>query len=669
MIYGAVESVDVIPTEVSPRHGPRRFTKVLVLFAAVVVLFFVYESRDKASETYRTAQDPATSKFAESGRSTSTISVPVGVDYEKDIRSVSSLTDIVFSDRYSDKIGPYFIGYEFMMEYHALVAAHQVTKIGVIFDERPCTSCTFLWSIDRSAVATSTNSTLMHVFTELKKYSVGVVVSNGDSMEVEVVCRYVKHELRTLFPDDADAFYRAMKVVYTVPQSEGEVLYGNGYKDVGYFIEYHTFLAGTRECDHLHDGMGFLTGHNAITNEFDINIQRVDPRATIPYWDYTIDMHDVKVKNGAFDTFYESLVFSDSWFGPMGSTDKKYQVLSGLAQNISLDPSFWNINASSARVTNAYGLLRSPWNVAPMTGLIRANVTYGYYTQYRSAPRCAEFYMAMNFSDVTTFMKYAQANAHGAIHTIIGGVSNSDWKKFFLDLNFTFGESVGLQGFGFTKRAWRSGIMDCPSGCSADTPVSECVCHCPKLDSWNETDANAILNNIAGAFDKSIWYVEGRYIGLEFLKLICGRYPEYAAPFLGDAMNSGATADPSFYPTHPNVDRLFQHRRLFGMTGEDTWPYSNGSKPWFYWGGGNSTFCWGHQPQSTMIWRRIFVDDQESDHYYTNTEMWEKMDPDKNFNRYVYDNFKWDHCAKENYPPDLVFDGTIVDDDGSAWGR
>jgi hypothetical protein len=56
-------------------------------------------------------------------------------------------------------------------------------------------------------------------------------------------------------------------------------------------------MAGQRSCDHLHDGMGFFTGHNAITIEFEKALQVVDPSVSVPYWDYTIDMHNVLLNN------------------------------------------------------------------------------------------------------------------------------------------------------------------------------------------------------------------------------------------------------------------------------------------------------------------------------------------------------------------------------------
>jgi hypothetical protein len=79
-------------------------------------------------------------------------------------------------------------------------------------------------------------------------------------------------------------------VVYSTPTADGQPKYGREYHGAEYFIEYHTWMAGERECDHLHDGMGFITGHNSITMDFEKNLRVVNPRVSIPYWDYTIDM-------------------------------------------------------------------------------------------------------------------------------------------------------------------------------------------------------------------------------------------------------------------------------------------------------------------------------------------------------------------------------------------
>ena len=69
-----------------------------------------------------------------------------------------------------------------------------------------------------------------------------------------VSARYMRRELRDLFEGDRQAFFSALEIVYTVSTADGKSTYGEEYKGADYFIEYHTWMAGTKECDHLHDG-------------------------------------------------------------------------------------------------------------------------------------------------------------------------------------------------------------------------------------------------------------------------------------------------------------------------------------------------------------------------------------------------------------------------------
>lgn len=587
---------------------------------------------------------------------------------------------IGFSDVYTRKMGSYFHNYSFMEGVSGIVAAYQETTLTV---ENPCgDSNIFKWFIDGIEIETLSSS-YNHTFmmlgihtVQISNQSVSLSANTSTPMyssKVLLACRYVRRETRTLETFDRSNFIDAVRIVYTVHAADGKKLYGSKYKDASYFIEYHTWMAGTLDCDHLHDGMGFLMGHNAITIEFEKNLQLINPAVTIPYWDYSIDMHDVYNNDKNFAVFYESTVINDDWFGPMGSNDHDFQVVKGKFANIPLEATAWNV---TARVTNAWGRIRSPWNTAPQPYLIRSNKTYGYMSSYQSAPRCSIFYDAMNYSDIMTFTKFAQANAHGAIHTFIGGVSNADWKTWIESMDWFQGEGVALQGFGFIKNLWRKGYLDCPSTCSIDTEVSACACSCPNYESWDQDEALRILADVVGSFTTDTWYLNisdsTTCIAKEVLALMCGNFKEYSHPWLGDAMNSGATADPSFWVIHPNVDRLFQHRRMLGFTGLDVWPHGNKTDSTFYWGvGASSASCWGHQPNDTMIWNDLFVDDSNiNSKYYTISELFEKMDAHAGKNTYVYDNFQWEHCTSEGIPADLKWTGEIGDDDyWASWSR
>ena len=55
--------------------------------------------------------------------------------------------------------------------------------------------------------------------------------------------------------------------------SYGQKMYGGHFKGLRDFVGAHLSAAGTRNADSFHDGMGFLTQHAALTNEFEMSMQ------------------------------------------------------------------------------------------------------------------------------------------------------------------------------------------------------------------------------------------------------------------------------------------------------------------------------------------------------------------------------------------------------------
>ena len=49
-----------------------------------------------------------------------------------------------------------------------------------------------------------------------------------------------------------------------VRTSDGQQKYGRNFRDVSYFAEMHNALSGDKECDHLHDGLGFFTRYDHL---------------------------------------------------------------------------------------------------------------------------------------------------------------------------------------------------------------------------------------------------------------------------------------------------------------------------------------------------------------------------------------------------------------------
>lgn len=60
----------------------------------------------------------------------------------------------------------------------------------------------------------------------------------------------------------------------------------------------------------MHDGMGFVTQHIAITNEFEAALQLINPSVSMPYWDFTQDF--VRIRKLAKDQG-KAVDFRDLW--------------------------------------------------------------------------------------------------------------------------------------------------------------------------------------------------------------------------------------------------------------------------------------------------------------------------------------------------------------------
>lgn len=66
----------------------------------------------------------------------------------------------------------------------------------------------------------------------------------------------------------------------------------------------------------FHDGLGILVTHSLITNTFEFSLQLVNPKLTVPYWDFTIET--TSAANVAYDPalpYTKTELLSPEWFG------------------------------------------------------------------------------------------------------------------------------------------------------------------------------------------------------------------------------------------------------------------------------------------------------------------------------------------------------------------
>jgi hypothetical protein len=126
---------------------------------------------------------------------------------------------------------------------------------------------------------------------------------------------------------DKELFLDTFATLYQTPTAKGVALYGKHYQSLTALCIFHLRSAViTRDIDHMHDGLGIVTQHMAMTMEFELAMQSVAPRLALPYWDYTIDSAKVQALHpGAYltsthDIFEQSELFRVDWFGATDAT-------------------------------------------------------------------------------------------------------------------------------------------------------------------------------------------------------------------------------------------------------------------------------------------------------------------------------------------------------------
>ena len=80
------------------------------------------------------------------------------------------------------------------------------------------------------------------------------------------------------------------------------------------------------QTQQFHDGLGFLTNHAFLSNTFEASLQQVNPKLTLPYWDFTIESSSssasVDEEGGVpFANGSRTPVLQPSWFGTSDPKD------------------------------------------------------------------------------------------------------------------------------------------------------------------------------------------------------------------------------------------------------------------------------------------------------------------------------------------------------------
>jgi len=113
---------------------------------------------------------------------------------------------------------------------------------------------------------------------------VAVASPTTTSASEVITVAYVRRELRQLTKKDRDAYLDTFLLLYRTPTATGQAMYGSHHQSLADLQMMHLNAATDRREDHLHDGMGFLTQHVAMTMAFELSLQSVKPHLAVPYW-------------------------------------------------------------------------------------------------------------------------------------------------------------------------------------------------------------------------------------------------------------------------------------------------------------------------------------------------------------------------------------------------
>ncbi|CAN0234756.1 unnamed protein product [Pylaiella littoralis] len=490
--------------------------------------------------------------------------------------------------------------------------------------------------------------------------SEGTVVRRLDEM---VMVKYVRREIRTLTDEEREELLDAMFTLWEVKVDggNGKERYGDNYADIYAMNRLHIMAAMNKTCDHFHDGLGFLIGHSMISNTFEYSLQLVNPKLTLPYWDFTIDGVEAQTSSVDGEVVVSPPLFQESWFGTADPADN---VVKDGRWAYTVIPALYDSNPGNI-IPDVYDRLRSRWNVALSPYLLRGlgKMCYGHMTDSAATSGswawCDTHHsLVKDNPDWYSFGMTVLGDPHGPVHSWIGGMLNCE--DTLGRLNTLVGkeatDALGVYALAQRKKFWRNGFFECEGSVETDG-VSEIEvfssgrCGCLGYDLKQGDDWQKIYYNSTMEFDD----IMGEHDD-DTKRLVVEAVCE-STIYFGDHIHAGSAMDPTFWPLYPTLERLFMFSVLTGRTTDMSWPDRGAFSP----KGELNIYgeaCDGHGGSDVFPFGLLDTDTDgfeiktgikgnvEVGNVLTNREILAALDPTGNKLSYVYDTFKWDHCLE-----------------------
>ncbi|CAM9333791.1 unnamed protein product, partial [Ascophyllum nodosum] len=532
------------------------------------------------------------------------------------------------------------------------------------------TNDVFVWEFWDDERTVLEGREVTHVFKTVGRQRIRLsqtAVATGRTLYIEtyIMVKYVRREIRQLNDKDREAFFNAMEAIYRLPTAQGRDIYGEEYLGIEFFVQMHLDGAGVIECDHWHDDSGIMTHHVGFTLLFEQGLQVVNPSVSIPYWSYTIE------SALGYNSYGDSKIFSPDWLGDASPENPLHTVDNGRFQYL---PVFEKA-AEYGYVHNAYGLLRTPWNLDSTPFVTRHNATNG---QIKTGMvSCQTYSNSFDTSTLKEMNSYLNGGTHGPVHIVVGGEWNNPEESFIKSSGYS--QMAVL----ITKYLWRKGYLRLPQTCNVEEDgtgdSSTCRSSCPAelYESRGMTPYDVLVDvhalywvAVAGLVrydsDEDRFYVMGHEDDEDFQTVFWAKLLRSLCDpgHIGEMYTSAAPYDPLFWVIHPEADRLLAWRRILGRKGvegydfDETWGYSHSKDTpgdtgavcdWSAVRPGTLDMpsclkktCGGHYETNTLPFKIKIKGEVRK---MTNAQWLEFIYPDTDDLPYVYNEYKWNECA------------------------
>ncbi|CAM9668790.1 unnamed protein product [Ascophyllum nodosum] len=513
-----------------------------------------------------------------------------------------------------------------------------------------------------------------HVITLEEVNPAGLVTRH---LEETVIVKYVRREIRTLTEVERGELLDSMHQLWAVSKEDGKEIYGDNYVDIWTINKLHHLGGSGYTCDHFHDGVGFLTSHVLLTNIFERSLQIVNPKLSLPYWDFTIEASSSReTKYDPSDPTSRTPLLDPSWFGTFDPNDQ--MVKDGRWAYTEI-PRVQKDNMFETLRSDVYGKLRSPWNVNQRPYMTRGagKMCDGHIEQSCAWPTCDLHYnLVKDYDDFISWSWESMYWPHGPVHFWLGGFLDcaQTYDKIAQLVGSTMSDALAAMSFNHRKILYWDGIWYCEGTVDEDTPPEDvfssgmCGCHGFDLtqgDDYKTISAALKLSKLTPDFDDLEEDVQR-----EIVSILCS-----SVLGLGEQTQSSSSLDPMFWPMHPTMERIWQLSILTGHITDFTWPDHD-----ITYHGPDQTpverslsmyteTCVGHRGSDAFPFGILESDIEGFDvevgmlaHDGTgvgipNRDVLAAVDPRVGNVTYIYDNFKWEHCAADGYNFDDLWVG------------